>query len=569
MVRTAIRPDDYVEFRDPSTKAVVFSTADSSRVYLSELDEGTAEVKSITVDVPAADGALDLTESVAGRPLYGNRTVTMTVSLVCADHPAAVAAVQSARRAIHGRMLEVETPDTRVSEGWYVGRVSIDNVDYPGEAAVLHITANCRPWVFYGTETVALTSGTPTTYADNDLAIADRARYSEMLIEVGQPTGKVWDQSTNYAYAGHVPNRIALVASANANLMLYGTMGRWQTWSKTHSAGDTFDMGWSRDDSIVDTVNRTGQIIYANANHHKATRALITTLTDSGTELGMMVTDMTDRITVYVQAAVLSTGYTTEDVAAGVRFFVQGSHRPDTPDDASGGTLANGEPIAYTAITPDQYGLIDTSLTIDPSSVIPNQAGDAAGYIVFGIEATWCTIEALNVRVKMHRAGADVSVAMPNSTVAYLELPERLYSNATTRNIARITPYGNTFEANLAVADGSTTATVIPTEATQLPAVELSGSVAYLRAYGITERGWKPLQVNISLYPWSNATFDAGDMPTALEANLGAPTAFTANGERFIIAASGTLPFTLAGEVELPYMAMGADGTLTFERGTV
>ena len=58
-------------------------------------------------------------------------------------------------------------------------------------------------------------------------------------------------------------------------------------------------------------------------------------------------------------------------------------------------------------------------------------------------------------------------------------------------------------------------------------------------------------------------------MPTALEAALGAPVVFEVGDERFAVTASGTLPFTLAGEVELPYMAMGADGTLTYEKGTV
>lgn len=576
MVRTAIRPDDYVEFRDPSTKAVVFSTADSSRVYLSELDEGTAEVKSITVDVPAADGALDLTESVAGRPLYGNRAVTMTVSLVCADHPAAVAAVQSARRAIHGRMLEVETPDTRVSEGWLVGRVSIDSVEYPGEAAVLHITANCKPWVFYGTGTVALTAGTPTVVTEGYMIpSADRERIGEAVIEVEQPNG-IWSRKSNYAYAGYPPQRMALVQSNSPNVFEYGTMGHWVAW-ECGQGGTGWGTSWSRNSALP--LAREVDIDASELDETSAYRIML--VSDAGTdgiERGLMVTDLRGTVRVVVQVGVESSVPGTP--AAGIDVIIEGTRRPAGPTDASGGLFADADKVTqrvtvWDGTGDDGHAVVD----IDPADILPGTAigsDYAAGYITFGIEARWVSAS-IEMTVEMFpedwpiTPGESTGYIEPDNIVTFVDLPSALYSSGALRNVATIAPYGSMFTEALAVPSGSAEAEeVTPARTLQMAAGTLSGRTTTLRAYGVTNRGWMQLDATVTLYPWATAEFDAGDMPTAFLAALPSPAMFEAEGSRVTMASDGTLPFTLSGTTELAYMVMGGqDGTLTFERGTV
>ncbi len=580
MVRTAIRPDDYVEFRDPATHTVVFSTADSSRVYLSELDEGTAEVKSITVDVPAADGALDLTESVAGRPLYGNRTVTMTVSLVCADHPAAVAAVQSARRAIHGRMLEVETPDTRVSEGWYAGRVSIDSVEYPGEAAVLHITADCKPWVYYGTETVQLTSGTPRVITDwgirqqganNDISTA--------VIGIEQPEG-IWDTNHNYAYAGLVPQSVALVASPTLNLWMHGTMGNWVHWSMDgDETGADWSASWTRDTTEYDEYITYEQDGSDTSDSHKAHRWLImSTAGTDGAERGLMVTGVRDIIRVWMTVRPITFGRTILGTTSRIAVFVQGSRRPDGPADASGGLLQNGLTESYVNVwqVGDSTSERTVHIDIDPLDYVDGSAIGSdlpAGYLAVGLETRWVGADINWLHVELLPRGLEdlaTDFVDGDSTMSTLAAAAPLYSSGDYRNAIEIAPWGTSMTAPLEVPAGSDTVSPVtpaPVYALARPAID--ESLFLLRAYGITNRGWMGLKSTVTLYPWSTATFDAGDMPTALEAALGAPVLFEVGDERFTVTASGTLPFALAGEVELPYMAMGADGTLTFERGTV
>ena len=128
-----------MEFRDPDG-AVLFSTADADGVWLSSLDEPAPEVRTIYVEVPGSDGSLDLTEAVAGRPLYADREVTVGLSIVAETHPDAVRKVAELRQAVHGKAVRLETPDSRALGGWYSGRASMGEVEYPGEAAEVVVT---------------------------------------------------------------------------------------------------------------------------------------------------------------------------------------------------------------------------------------------------------------------------------------------------------------------------------------------------------------------------------------------------------------------------------------------
>lgn len=582
MVRTAIRPDDYVEFRDPSTKAVVFSTADSSRVYLSELDEGTAEVKSITVDVPAADGALDLTESVAGRPLYGNRTVTMAVSLVCADHPAAVTAVQSARRAIHGRMLEVETPDTRVSEGWYVGRVSIDSVEYPGEAAVLHITANCKPWVYYGTETVTLRgrlSATPVTWGQ--IESAQRGRIDDIVMSIEQPDG-IWNGTTPWAYSGTITSDVALVMSSTPNLMEYGTMGEWHLWTiDSAAAGADWDSSWARESGTFGRV--IGPIGNADMDAEWAYRWMFTsTAGTDGVERGLMVTGMRDIIRVRVICQpVQFTAQTTLDLRPAISVVAQGSRRPNGPVDTAGGLLANGlEPVYYRVWNwGDDTSMREHVVDIDPMELVPGTnygSGGPMGYVLFGVEARWCTADIVSISVEVLSAtyaAAGTGSDMPSSNVVTrFSAPAPLYSDSTLRNVVQVAPQGSSMTAPLYVPSGGSACEVAdPPNVYQMQRPAIGGEPLYVRAYLQTTRGWMHLLTTLRWYAWATSSEDWGDMPTSFDVETEAPVVFEVDGERAVMATSGTAPFALQSGDELGYMILG-DGdetVLTWERGTV
>lgn len=572
MPSTSIRPDYTVTFKDVNG-TTLYQTGDASKIYLTALDEKTPAVKAIKVNVPARDGALDLTEAVAGRPLYGNRQIDMTLSIVGTNHPDAVDKVRTMRRKLHGVVCKVETPDnilpgTPPTQGWYLGRVSITSVTYPGEAAVVKLTVDAQPWIYYGTGTVTLAHSASTAIGSAKIASSDQTRIADMLLDIEQPTGG-WNKDADSPVAGRPPSEIAVVASSGENLMVYGSMGIWASWSKVYDGGSTFDADWSANPSVIDYTSQSGQAFFASSGTGKAARVLMI-CNVTGTDTGMLVTDMEDVFTVKVEAVVTNTGSTSYGVSPGIRFFVQGAYTAASPDDGSGGIIVNGETPAYQSVTIDQYGIASASMTVDPKSVVPDGSGNASGFIVIGIETTWVSVSG-SVSVRLHKSGTSI-LNVGTQTVTMLTAPEPLYSASGLRNIIHITPYGTSMNIALRTQPGSGTASEItPHETIPMQQVLLSGNAEFVRAYGITSKGWKPLKVSGYIYPWTTATFDAGDMPTTITATIGSPTAFEKNGNKVIMAESGQLPYALSGSTAtLDYMVMGSsDGSLTYEQGTV
>ena len=563
----SIRPNSTVRFKDTSGTLLYQTGAD---VFLSALDEKTPAVKTITVNVPARDGVLDLTESVAGRPLYGNRSIIITLSVLKADHPSAVAEVRAMRRAIHGQMCRVETPDNIIPDssttipgatiqGWYLGRVSIGEVKYPGEAAVVKITVDAQPWIYYGTGTVTLTHSAPTSYTIGALASADQSRISEAVIEIGQVAGTTWDTTANYTTAGYIPTSVALVLSRTENLLEYGTMAEWRA-SKLDSS-NPWAIGWFDEDTDLTSAEVS---IVAESTDEAHRRALVA-INGEGYPMGVMTTGEQDTYHININFQVTADGGTKLGKASGVYLFVQEIGNlylaPVT------GYIDYQTSPTYTTIWKTGDSL--NTLSVDVWNYTPNRSG----FAVIGVEARW--VEAIvSVRVeKVPTAFAAGYTGHRNAdnSIAYLDAPEPLYSTSTKRNTVTIAPYGTSETVELRVPSNSTTATAITAETSPMQSASLDGPAKYVRAYGLTNYGWMCLQADTDLYPWSTATFDAGDMPTTFEVTLGSPTAFSKGGTVAVMTDSGTLPLAVSGSsATLDYMVMGSnDGTLTYEQGTV
>ena len=126
-----------------------YGTFDDWGLWLTSLDEGEALPKTVIVDVPGANGSLDLTEALTGEPTYSNRTVTIGLARDCGTHAQAVALYRAVKKAIHGLRLDIKTPDT--GEGWYTGRVTVGEPEMPDGALFLTVTADCDPFMYTGT----------------------------------------------------------------------------------------------------------------------------------------------------------------------------------------------------------------------------------------------------------------------------------------------------------------------------------------------------------------------------------------------------------------------------------
>ena len=90
----------------------VFNTHQDD-IWVSGLTEQPPEIRSNYLTIPGADGSIDLTEAVAGRPLYERRTLELTISHWAHDYTAAVQWAHGVTRLIHGRELMISTPSSR------------------------------------------------------------------------------------------------------------------------------------------------------------------------------------------------------------------------------------------------------------------------------------------------------------------------------------------------------------------------------------------------------------------------------------------------------------------------
>lgn len=109
--------------------------------------------KTITVNVPGADGVIDLTESVSDQVMYENRTLKFSFAkkLSYQNHADFMALVN---RDIHGIFVRVELDD---DPGWYYeGRASVawNKIDYWRLGCT--ITVNAKPYKIETHETTVL-----------------------------------------------------------------------------------------------------------------------------------------------------------------------------------------------------------------------------------------------------------------------------------------------------------------------------------------------------------------------------------------------------------------------------
>lgn len=137
-------------------------------LLLAQKSIGVPSVKMASVDVPGADGLIDLTEVVAGRPIYGNRKLSFTFittdSLSGTSWSELLTAMSTA---IHGKRLEIVLDD---DPDWkYTGRITIDSFGTDRAKRTIVVNCDCPPYKLYKSilSTDVVVDGTQTLMIDN------------------------------------------------------------------------------------------------------------------------------------------------------------------------------------------------------------------------------------------------------------------------------------------------------------------------------------------------------------------------------------------------------------------
>lgn len=132
---------------------------------------GSPEAKISIVDIPGADGNIDLTEANTGEVKYSNRTLTFEFGAMVAEEDQEVFR-KSLMNYLHGKRIQKivldEDPD------WYwTGRASVEFSDVQSWRLRCTVTVDAAPYAMKMTEeTVDLTSGTAQLY---DVVLAENS----------------------------------------------------------------------------------------------------------------------------------------------------------------------------------------------------------------------------------------------------------------------------------------------------------------------------------------------------------------------------------------------------------
>jgi len=270
----------------------IFDTEDDLDLWTTMDDEPSPEPKWIRVDVPGADGAVDLSRALAGQTTYEMREIRLGFGGKCADHATALALVHQMRRALHGARVRVETLLTAQIGGYYVADCECDGIAYASGDVEVTVTATADPFIRVGNQTLTLPAATSrdgealnvqdvpeggdpsvATYTvglSGEISSADvqdspvmatSARLwwarGDNLLDVS-----MWPVATSDPFSGVFDGRVRLASSlssgATVEVKASSATGTWPEWP--HS----FPFGWFGDIHQQIAVDPSGQRIVAH-----------------------------------------------------------------------------------------------------------------------------------------------------------------------------------------------------------------------------------------------------------------------------------------------------------------
>lgn len=172
-----------VIFEEPDGTPI-FETADDLGLWLVEDSEPSPEPKWVRVDVPGADGSVDLSRALTGQVQYERRNIAMRFAGKEADHATALALVHSMRRALHGARVRMTTMLTTQVGGYYLADCECDGTADAGGGVEVTVTATADPFIRIGTQTLALPSTSTDVQSGSVAKVATGHDPSAAIYEV-------------------------------------------------------------------------------------------------------------------------------------------------------------------------------------------------------------------------------------------------------------------------------------------------------------------------------------------------------------------------------------------------
>lgn len=138
------------------SNVVKFKTLDGATTYdsvtdwgftLTHCDEQKPAPKWERIDVPGGNGSVDVSAALSGDIPFEDRIVDLTFSKLCADHDAAFELANDVAAAVHGKQMQLQTPDAYTDGNtWYTGDVEITECRFEDRGCEIDVRAVCSPF---------------------------------------------------------------------------------------------------------------------------------------------------------------------------------------------------------------------------------------------------------------------------------------------------------------------------------------------------------------------------------------------------------------------------------------
>lgn len=203
------------------SNVVKFKTLDGATTYdsvtdwgmtLTHCDEQKPAPKFERIDVPGTNGSVDVSAALSGDIPFEDRTVELTFFKLCADHDAAYALANTVASAIHGKQMDIQTPDSyEDGDTWYSGDVEITECRFEDRACEIDVRAVCSPFRYSETGGTLTATGADAGHLDaaKILTVTDACRTYARRLESKYPVNSVRRISAD---------GIAYCFAANSNL---------------------------------------------------------------------------------------------------------------------------------------------------------------------------------------------------------------------------------------------------------------------------------------------------------------------------------------------------------------
>jgi len=504
---------------------VKFKTLDGSTVYdsvadwgmtLTHCDEQKPAPKFERIDVPGTNGSVDVSAALSGDIPFEDRTVELTFFKLCADHDAAFALAGDVAAAVHGKQMQLQTPDARTDGNtWYTGDVEITECRFEDRGCEIDVRAVCSPFRYAAAQTgELLLSSTATDLQQALILELANSEFNTMGVQFN------FENTWKISWIDPVAVGVECAATDNLFDMDFATL-RGVT---VKSAGS-----WQKSNNIV----QSGQAVdFGSCNQQWCERAVINATSATANIKNVRLPFTQDsHLYVFVESsAVTAKQSITVDGAthaAGVEVRCASNISGDIGADGmvdSGGFSTVGT-LAAPAVGSSFGAVINCG-------AVPFNLGQIA-ISLYGV-----TVSDFTARVMIVKEGVSVSgYVEPDVAIAVAQLPVALEKSATGNDtytsypvkafITKSSSDSSTVEAP-AIADYMRNA-----KYAEFASITASGDVAVMPSW----------YADVSIWPTQSATVDAGDMPVypsvmTYSGPQGVAVAY--NGSEYLIGADTT-----------------------------